>query len=328
MRKALAASLFCLLTSSAGFPWAAHAPIVVTAMPIDPNDPAHRDFGRLRYLTGWHLTSRQPSFGGYSSLWVEGNQFLALADTGDYVRFRMAATGAISGSLFGTLPAFPAYPVGRDDRDSESMALGPEGDVWVGFERRNAVMRYARDFAKPVSLSFPPAMKNWPLNSGPEAMARLQGGRFLILAEGWKRRQHVPRGLLFPGDPTNPANVPIEFRYRPPRGYVPTDAQQLPDGRIVVLHRHFTMLDGFSAAVAIVDPDAIASDALVEGEFVGELKPPLNIDNMEGISITRENGKTILWMISDDNRMPIERTLLLKFELVERADRDTKKPGR
>jgi hypothetical protein len=88
------------------------------------------------------------------------------------------------------------------------------------------------------------------------------------------------------------------------------------------------MIDGFSAAVAIVDPDTIASDALVEGEFVAELQPPLNIDNMEGISVTREKGRTILWMISDDNRMPIERTLLLKFELVERADRDRKKPGR
>jgi len=332
MRKALAALLFCLLTSSAGFPRTAHVPILATAISIDPADPAHRDIGRLRYLAGWHLTSRQADFGGYSALWVEGNQFLALADTGDYVRFRMTATGVISGSQFGVLPAFPADPAERDDRDSESMTLGPEGDIWVGFERRNAVMRYARDFARPISLSFPPAMANWPLNSGPESMARLKGGRFVIFAEGWKRRQHVPRGLLFPGDPTNPANVPIQFRYRPPRGYVPTDAQQLPDGRIVVLHRHFTMLDGFSAAVAIVDPEAIASDALVEGEFVAELRPPLNIDNMEGISVTREGGKTMLWMISDDNRMPVERTLLLKFQLVDNSgdggDLNIKKPGR
>ena len=331
MRKALAASLFCLLTSSAGFPRTAHVPIVATAMPIDPADPANRQFGRLRYLAGWHLTSRQASFGGYSALWVEGNQFLALADTGDYVRFRMTAAGVIGDSQFGTLPAFPGDPAERDDRDSESMALGPEGDIWVGFERRNAVMRYARDFAKPISLNVPPAMANWPLNSGPESMVRLQGGRFVIFAEGWKRRQHVPRGLLFPGDPTNPGNVPIEFRYRPPPGYVPTDAQQLPDGRIVVLHRHFSMLDGFSAAVAIVDPEAISPNALVEGEFVAELRPPLNIDNMEGISVTREGDRTVLWMISDDNQMPVERTVLLKFELMTTATsagQDIKKPGR
>ena len=67
-------------------------------------------------------------------------------------------------------------------------------------------------------------------------------------------------------------------------------------------------------------------------EFVAELRPPLNIDNMEGISVTREGGKTMLWMISDDNRMPVERTLLLKFQLVDNSgdggDLNIKKPGR
>jgi hypothetical protein len=36
---------------------------------------------------------------------------------------------------------------------------------------------------------------------------------------------------------------------------------------------------------------------------------------MEGIAATRDGDRTILWIISDDNRVPIERTLLLKFEL-------------
>jgi hypothetical protein len=39
---------------------------------------------------------------------------------------------------------------------------------------------------------------------------------------------------------------------------------------------------------------------------------------MEGISVAREGGRTILWIISDDNQLPIERTLLLKFALDSR----------
>jgi hypothetical protein len=54
---------------------------------------------------------------------------------------------------------------------------------------------------------------------------------------------------------------------------------------------------------------------VVVGEPIGELAPPLNVDNMEGISVTREGGRTIIWLISDDNQLAIERTLLLKFEL-------------
>ena len=149
MRKVLAALLFCLLSGSAGVTQS-DAPVIATAIPIDPADPAHVTFGKLRYVGGWRLTSRQSNFGGYSSLSVRGDHFLALADTGDYLRFRMTKSGVISESHFATLPAFPSYTGSNLDRDSESMTIGPEGDIWVGFETRNAILRYSRDFGQLV----------------------------------------------------------------------------------------------------------------------------------------------------------------------------------
>lgn len=315
MKKLLAALLFCLVPSSAGFPQDTNVAVVATAVQIDPDDPGRVGFGRLRYLGGWHLTSRQRNFGGYSALSVEGDAFFALADTGDYMRFRMTRPGLISEPRFGTLPAFPAYSGARSDRDSESMTIGPEGDIWIGFEYHNAVLRYAPDLTRLVSMAWPPAMKDWARNSGPEALVRLAGGRFVIFAEGRQIAPDVHAALMFPGDPTKGRNTPFQFGYKPPEGYVPTDAAQLPDGRIVVLNRHFGVLDGFWAAVTIVDPGEIRPGAVVPGELIGELKPPLNIDNMEGISVVREGDRMVLWLISDDNQVPIERTLLLKFEL-------------
>ena len=316
MRKVLAALLFCcLLPGSAGFPQSAETRVFATPIPIDPADPAHLNFGRLRYLGGWQLTSRQRNFGGYSSLSVKGDHFFTLADTGDYLRFRMARPGVISEASFGTLPAFPADSGNRSDRDSESMTIGPEGDIWVGFEYHNAILRYAPDLTRLVSMARPPAMKDWARNSGAEAMARLEGGRFVVFCEGKAIAPHVHAALMFPGDPTNPRNVPFQFGYKPPLGYVPTDATQLPDGRIIVLNRHFGLLDGFWAAVAIVDTLKIAPGVTVPGELVAAFKPPLNIDNMEGISVVREGGKLVIWMISDDNQVALQRTLLLKFEL-------------
>lgn len=316
MKKALAALLlaFCLLPGSAGFPRAADVAVFATPIPIDPKDPAHVQFGRLRYLAGWHLTSRQRDFGGYSSLHVEGDRFFTLADNGDYLRFRMATPGLVTEPRFGTLPAFPGTGA-RLDRDSESMTIGPQGGIWVGFETSNAIVRYSGDLSQMVSIAYPPAMRDWPANLGAEAMARLEGGRFVVFCEDKEDAKHVHAALMFPGDPTDPKNIPFQFGYKPPPGYVPTDAAQLPDGRVIVLNRHFGLLDGFWAAVVIVDTARIAPGATVPGELVAEFKPPLNIDNMEGISVGREGGRLIVWMISDDNQIPLQRTLLLKFEL-------------
>jgi hypothetical protein len=38
---------------------------------------------------------------------------------------------------------------------------------------------------------------------------------------------------------------------------------------------------------------------------------------MEALSVTQENKRTIIWLASDDNFIPLQRTLLLKFELRE-----------
>jgi hypothetical protein len=318
MKKALAALLFFLVPGSAGFPQASDMPVFATPIELDAADPGHVRVGGLRYLGGWHLTSRQRNFGGYSALSVQGDRFFALADTGDYLRFRMARPGVVSEPRFGRLPAFPAYTGSRSDSDSESMTIGPQGDVWVGFEYHNAVLRYPADLSQLTSMAWPRAMRQWSRNSGPEAMARLEGGRFVLFAEGKAIAPHVQAALMFPGDPTSMKNEPFAFGYRPPLNYSPTDAQQMPDGRLVVLNRHFGVFDGFWAAVTIIDPAKIQPGAVVEGTLIAELKPPLNVDNMEGISVTQEGGRTIIWMVSDDNQVPVERTLLLKFELVEK----------
>jgi len=314
MRKLHAALLFCLLPSSASFPESSTEPVVATAIPLDPSTPERRRFGRLRYVGGWHLTSRQRNFGGYSALHGDGRHFLTIADTGQYLLFTMER-GQIVRTRFGDLPGFPGPTGNKRDRDAESMTVGPEGDVWVGFEYRNAVMRYSGDLSTVLSTGWPPAMANWARNSGAEAMVRLEGGRFVIFAEGKMIAPGVKAALMFPGDPTQSRNRPFQFGYRPPKGYVPSDAALLPDGRIIVLNRRFGLLDGFSAALTIVDPAAIAPGAKVAGEALGEFAPPLNIDNMEGITATQEGGRTMLWLISDDNQVPIERTLLLKFQL-------------
>ena len=56
---------------------------------------------------------------------------------------------------------------------------------------------------------------------------------------------------------------------------------------------------------------AAAAGAVSVTVAVEEL-PPVTV---EGLSVTREAGRTILWLTSDDNYSPLQRTLLMKFAL-------------
>jgi hypothetical protein len=197
------------------------------------------------------------------------------------------------------------------------MTLSADGkQIWIGLERRNAIWRYGDPAAAAEAVVAPAAMKKWPGNAGPEAMVRLRDGRFLVLSEDGAGPEGSKDALLFDRDPTDLGATPVRFGYRAPAGFDTTDAAELPDGRVLVLNRRFAPLDGFAAAVTMIDPAAIAPGAVLVGQEIARLAPPLSVDNMEGLAVTQEGGQTIVWIVSDDNFSPLERTLLMKFALL------------
>lgn len=314
--RSLFALLAFLLAASSDIPVpGGGAPIRADAVPLDRRDPARGVIGRLSYLGGWSLTSGDRRFGGISALAADDAGLLAIGDRGG--RFRILPRGNLppTGRVLAPLPDGPRLGSGRADRDAESaMRLGDA--LLVGFEDANAIWRYdAMAAARASGHATPPAMAEWPQNGGPEAMVALADGRVAVFSE--ESEGTVPgtrAALLFPGDPVGGA-APVRFAYRPPAGYVPTDAARLPDGRLILLHRRFTPLDGVSAVLSIVDPAAIRPGATVTGQEIARLAPPLTVDNMEALAITHEKTETILWIASDDNFSGLQRTLLLRFRL-------------
>lgn len=299
------------------------APETITARPLllDPHDPGRVTLGKLRFLGGWSLRSSARSFGGVSSMTLQDGHFVMLSDGGVVTRFRFSGSGQASDVVVSTLPDGPGDGSRKVDRDSESSVYDPaSGHVWAGFETRNQIWRYTRGFGAADGHVAPRTMHGWANNEGAEAMVRLRDGRFLVFGETETRKNGEHLALLFPHDPVDGGD-PIEVGYTGPgRGFRPTDAAELPDGRVIVLHRRFSVTAGFSAALSIVDPRAMGPDGhMAEDVIVPGWAPPLSVDNMEALAVEQDHGRTILWIASDDNYFFLERTLLMRFELPARA---------
>jgi hypothetical protein len=294
---------------------------------LDPNDPSRRKLGALTYLGGIVLTSRMPAFGGYSSLAVAGDHFLLLSDGGNIVRFRMGADWTPHDLHFSDLPAGPGTGWEKRDRDSESLAIDPStGRLWVGFEGYNQIWRYAPGFARAGGYVAPRDMKDWPANGGAESLARMPDGRFVTISEeakvrrrGNESRRNSRQALIFPGDPLK--GHARRFAYLVSPKYDVADAAALPDGSLVVVERRFRLPFRFSNRIMLVPAAQITPGRVARGRLIAELDSPLIHDNFEGVAVTQEGEATILWLVSDDNQLFLQKSYLLKFRLDRAAIR-------
>ncbi|MEO6387316.1 MAG: esterase-like activity of phytase family protein [Croceibacterium sp.] len=283
--------------------------LVVHALAVA--EPRRGDFD----ISGvWQLTSHSTHFGGYSALAVlPGGQLFAVSDAGRLLRFAPPGT-----------PPHPVYMdymarlrvAGRIKPDMEGMARDPvSGNIWISFEGWNAILRHDSDYKAQVWIQ-PPAMRGWPANRGAESFARLADGRFIVLAEGSPRwfASTYP-ALLFPSDPVLGA-PPIEFSFTPPRGFRPVDAVQVPDGRVLILLRRalWAFPPRFESLLMAADPAQIRAGEVWAAKEVFAIREPLPTENYEGLAVERgARGSMVIWLISDDNRLKLQRTLLMKL---------------
>ncbi|WP_234419370.1 esterase-like activity of phytase family protein [Sphingomonas sp. EC-HK361] len=304
-----------------------HPNISAVRVLLDAGDPDRKRAGALEYLGGVSLTSRDPAFGGFSSLSVVGDRITLLSDGGNVASFRLNREMQPRAIRFANLPAGPGRGWDKRDRDSESMAVDTAtGRVFVGFEGYNMIWRYAPDFARAERAIAPAAMAKWPANGGAETLARMPDGRFVVISEvahvapaHWvgndAGRLKTRDGLIFASDPTTPGLQPLHFAYTPPGRFDTSDATALPNGDLLVLDRDFRLPYHFSAMVSRVRARDLHPGAVTHPERLALLDSPLLHDNFEGIATSREGDDTIVWIVSDDNQSWLQRTLLLKFRL-------------
>lgn len=274
--------------------------------------------GEMEVEGAWELESRNEHFGGFSALaMTDGSTLLAASDK---ARFMRIAVPPVRNIAAGELGYF--RPSGAQDKrlsDLEALAHDPEtGMIWASYENLNTIERVSADGERKTARL--PGTGDWPARSGAEAIERLPDGRFVVIAESRGGDAGSP-ALLFPGDPLGKGE-PLAFRFKGPKGYSPTGAAALPDGRLLVLMRtwRFGVPPAFRCLIVLADPAQIASGEVWTGRVVARLQPPLPSDNYEGIAVRpRADGSFTVWVISDDNFMRHQRTLLLQLRWQERT---------
>jgi hypothetical protein len=274
----------------------------------------------LAFIRAWELASGHNAFGGISGLTKNRDGFLALSDIGALVRFRITADERVRGGSIMPLPKGCLPDMREASRDTESLTQDPAtGQIWIGFESRNAICRTNHEGTEALAVYAPPDMEKWRNVRGPESMIRLHDGRFLIIAEEPPQGGDFSPALLFDRDPTDPAARRLHLRYQPPAGFHPTDAVELPDGRLLVLNRRFSLPFRFASQITIVDPPTQNSDIILKGPIVATMESPGLNDNFEALALSQNGGRTFLWVMSDDNYIPLQRTYLLLFEIKQQS---------
>ncbi len=277
--------------------------------------------GPLRLDAVWHLTSANSDFGGYSGLVrIAPGRLLAVSDRGHFLDFpdpTLVASAVQSDANIG--PIIGGGRKFKNQRDVEAVTFDPQsGRLWLALEGDNLIARSGRDFGNQTLIA-PVAMRHWPSNKGPEAMARLRDGRFIVLAEAfpdWLNHSHHA-GLLFAGDPIEGA-APLRFTFDGPKTYRPTDMAQLPDGRVLVVMRRllWPLPVRTAAKIVLADPVQIEANGLWQATEIASLGSPRPVDNFEAMAIDQARDGTItVWLLSDDNAAVSQRTLLWRMTL-------------
>lgn len=291
-------------------------PVQVPASP-----PGHR----LQLLGGLELDGGAIGFGGFSGLHLDDDlRLTAVSDLARWMTARLVLrddgrpTG-LADLRTGRLRDGSGKQLSRGYAgDAEGLARLPDGSWLVSFERWHRLRAFKGLNGPGTYVEAPPGLDRAPFNGGVEAVAVLAGGAWLLVTEAMPGGADPRLRRAWLGRPGDWKHV----LYRAAEGFDPADAAALPDGGAVVLERRFSLFGGFGGRLVRLTAAQLGGsgpEAVLEGEEVLSLAPPLPTENYEAVAVARHRGRTLLAVLADDNENLLQRSLLLVFAYSEAA---------
>ena len=255
----------------------------------------------------WHMDDAR--FGGFSAIEMtdDGAGFVAISDRGAMLTATVERTGdtinGISAGPVHRLRDMDGQPLSGKETDSEGLAIGPDGRLYVSFEGEFDGVRI-----------FDP--------TGTALSGRITDDRFLALQanSSLEALARGPDGALYAiPERSGRADAPFPvYRWRdgvwdqpftvPRRGaFLMSGADIGPDGRLYLLERDFVGI-GFRSRVRRFDLDG-GNETLLLQTAIG------THDNLEGISVWADARGLRMTLISDDNFRRFQRTEIVEYRI-------------
>ncbi len=192
-------------------------------------------------------------------------------------------------------------------------------DAYVGIERVEKIVRF--DLKKGLAargrpIPVPPDFKTFVNNKSLECLAAApkgssHAGQLIVITERSLDAAGNHRAFLLHGKQFG------RFSVKRSGNFDVSDCAILPPNDLLLLERSYSPLAGVAMRIRRIPLGAIKPGVLVDGTPLIVADLAYQIDNMEGIGVSRDAyGDTILTLVSDDNFSVLQRTLLLQFRLL------------
>jgi hypothetical protein len=321
MRLLIGFAALCLAACS---PDAGSGPILIetTKIALYPDTPERLDIGVLEYRGGLVLSSDDERFGGLSGMEIEGDRVLMISDSAYWLTATLEFDDAgvltdLSNTFYAPMLDANGVHLTGDAADAEGLAALGNGAYAVSFEREHRIDRYdiAPDWsgiaiATATPMPVPPGTDRLRDNAGIEGLATAEYGLWAgVESPIIDGRPHTLWVMPHDGEAT-------ALPYPAEAGFGITGLDRGPDGEIYLLERIYVRDVGNTVRIMRFDEFGLETEAQRNNiDTLAILTPDMTVDNIEGIAIAEVNGEMRLFVVSDDNYNPGQRTLVLSFAL-------------
>jgi hypothetical protein len=305
--------------------------VVIIAEPLTP--PAgYEGLNGLRLVSALKLTANDEDFGGWSGLSMQADgSFVALSDRAVWLMGKITqndeggVTG-VNGAKMGVLRDTDGQQPYKERGDSEGVTRMKDGRYAVSFELLPRISFYDLDkdgsAARPKDGPRLSEVKQLNRNQQLEAITTLSDGSLLVGSERgvngddeallWRVPPLLPKAQSDGVAPLTAIKLPPSFSL--------TELAGAPDGSFYALYRAYSPLGGAAAQIWHFHFSEADGKTSAVGELLAQIKPPSPTDNYEAMALTTSpNGAQHLFVLSDDNYRDAQETILLTFEILEKA---------
>lgn len=264
--------------------------------------------GRIRRLS---LSHPDPRFGGFSALHLaaNGQDCLLMSDRGLFVALRLlrdAEGDLLDAEVLSLTPMLGLRGEGlrAGGRDSEGLAMGPDGSLYVSFEGAGGgkIWRYRRPGAQAEAMPFSRSFASLPKNGALEALAMDPQGRLVAMPED----PPGPKLPLYRLEAQGWREIALLERTE---GLKPVALDYGPDGALYLLERGF-MAPVFQSRLSRLTLGPSTGRTVLWHSGWGQY------GNLEGLSITLRSGRELrATMVADNNQLPFLANEMIELPL-------------